>query len=379
MFDASFVCHALEFCPRFSCSWDSDFKVMKDPAEAKHKVWTMKEYRILWQCFEISKLKGESGWKDRMESAWRGADMRDVSLRSLLSKLRDIKFGKLCLLERESIGRRVRSKYLCEDVIEECEEEAEEDDFSTLDNLEEEHSVSDRDDSMSVDLSFEEWIVQGNDEPLEDVLFNAGEVEESNVLKVDLELKVSAERTDVFAEGKSVKPLDEEAKDVLKRLREVFYSKAKESVPSLKTANHLDLKKQLRLVNGVAGNLAVVCQSISEVNQLMYACSLVIAERLGFKKKKSGGMKEKEEPWWKRRITKKVKDWRKDLSRIEELRRRNWKPSEAERKRLNDLYDLDCKGANEVCALLKSKIFSSSAKVKQYEEGKDPVSSKYPI
>ena len=37
---------------------------------------------------------------------------------------------------------------------------------------------------------------------------------------------------------------------------------------------------------------------------------------------------------------------------------------------MNDLYDRECKGVNEVCALLKAKIFSSSAKVKRYEEGK---------
>ena len=63
--------------------------------------------------------------------------------------------------------------------------------------------------------------------------------------------------------------------------------------------------------------------SISEVNHLLYACSFVVAERLGLKKKKAGGRKEKEEPWWKRRIEKKIKEWRKDLSRIDELRRRN--------------------------------------------------------
>ena len=34
------------------------------------------------------------------------------------------------------------------------------------------------------------------------------------------------------------------------------------------------------------------------------------------------------------------------------------------------MYDLDCKGANEVCAFLKSKIFSSSIKVKRFEERK---------
>ena len=171
-------------------------------------------------------------------------------------------------------------------------------------------------------------------------------------------------------QGKFVKPLDDEAKDVLKRLREVFASEAKESVPSLKCRNRLEVEKQLRLVNGVAGNLAVFCQSISEVNHLLYACSFVVAECLGLKKKKAGGRREKEEPWWKRRIEKKVKEWRKDLSRIEELRRKNWKPSEAERSRMNKVYDLDCKGANEVCAFLKSKIFSSSIKVKRYEERK---------
>ena len=88
-------------------------------------------------------------------------------------------------------------------------------------------------------------------------------------------------------------------------------------------------------MNGVAGNLAVSCKSISEVNHLLYAGSVVVAERLGLKKKKAGGRREKEEPWWKRRIEKKVKEWRKDLSRIEELRRKNWKPSEAERSRMN--------------------------------------------
>ena len=91
----------------------------------------------------------------------------------------------------------------------------------------------------------------------------------------------------MFSEGKSVKPLDEEAKDVLKRLREVFASKAKETVPSLKCRNRLEIEKQLRLVNGVAGNLAVSCKTISEVNHLLYACSFVVAECLGLKKEES--------------------------------------------------------------------------------------------
>merc|ERR1712048_544328 len=94
----------------------------------------------------------------------------------------------------------------------------------------------------------------------------AEDVEEPNLPNCDLDMRVSAERIDVFSEGKTVKPLDDEAEDVLKRLREVYSTEAKESVPSLKCRNQLEVKKQLRLVNGVAGNVAVFCQSISEVN-----------------------------------------------------------------------------------------------------------------
>ena len=115
----------------------------------------------------------------------------------------------------------------------------------------------------------------------------------------------------------------------------MFSSKAKESVPSLKSRNRLEVEKQLRLVNGLAGNLAIECSSISEVNHLLYACSLVVAERLRIKKKNIGGRKEKEDPWWKRLIEKKIKDWRKDLSRIDELRRRNWKPTEGSNNNSN--------------------------------------------
>lgn len=64
-----FVRHALEFCPRFSYTWDQDLKVVKDPDGRKFKSWTMQELRVLWRCLEISKLSGEPGWRERMESA----------------------------------------------------------------------------------------------------------------------------------------------------------------------------------------------------------------------------------------------------------------------------------------------------------------------
>ena len=113
---------------------------------------------------------------------------------------------------------------ICEEVIEECEEEAEEDEGSAQDNFDDDLSVSDKDDLDSVDFMFDDWVSQVNDENLEAGMPDVAEVEEPNA---DLEVKVSVERIDVFTEGKTVQPLDKEAKDLLKRLREVFHSKAK--------------------------------------------------------------------------------------------------------------------------------------------------------
>ena len=90
---------------------------MKEPGETKHTAWTMKEYRVLWHALKSAKLTEESGWKERMESAWRGAGTRDVSQRSLVNKLREIKFGKMIRLERENIARGVKRQYLCKKPI----------------------------------------------------------------------------------------------------------------------------------------------------------------------------------------------------------------------------------------------------------------------
>ena len=116
--------------------------------------------------------------------------------------------------------------------------------------------------------------------------------------------------------------------------------------------------------------MARQCESISDVNHLLYSCSFVVAEKLGLTKRRKGERKLKEEPWWKRRIEKNIGIWRKDLSQLEELKRGRWNPSEADRKRLDQKYDLTLKGANEVCSVLKLKIHSSAIKIQKSEDRK---------
>ena len=62
--------------------------------------------------------------------------------------------------------------------------------------------------------------------------------------------------------------------------------------------------------------------------------------------------------------------WRKVLSQLEELKRGKWHPTNAERKRLDQKYDLTLKGANDMCSSLKSKIHASAIKIRKSEERK---------
>ena len=63
---------------------------------------------------------------------------------------------------------------------------------------------------------------------------------------------------------------------------------------------------------------------------------------------------------------KQLVQWRKELSKIEELRRGRWKPSESARKRMDKLYGLTEKVAKDVGSFLKSKIHSGSVMLQRY-------------
>lgn len=72
-------------------------------------------------------------------------------------------------------------------------------------------------------------------------------------------------------------------------------------------------------------NLVKESTSVSEVNRLLYTVSYVVAERLGLIGKKK--QHEKKKPKWQRRIESSILNWRKNLARIEELKKGTKLPS----------------------------------------------------
>ena len=73
-------------------------------------------------------------------------------------------------------------------------------------------------------------------------------------------------------------------------------------VPSLKSRSRPEVMAQVKLVDGVIGNLTQECRSISDSNCLLHAASVVVAERLGLLRERKGARQTKKDPWLKRRI-----------------------------------------------------------------------------
>ena len=98
----------------------------------------------------------------------------------------------------------------------------------------------------------------------------------------------------------------------------------------------------------------------------MYAAAYVTTERMGMIKGRKG--RRTEEPFWKRRIKGNIETWRKDLSKIEEIRRGNMRMKQTERERLNRKYHLEERGTLYVSRMLKQKIKAGGVTIKGYDE-----------
>ena len=73
--------------------------------------------------------------------------------------------------------------------------------------------------------------------------------------------------------------MKDEEKKILRRLREVMLISEKTQLPSLRKVNAKELKETVELVNTVIHN--AITNSITEINNLLYAGACVVAESLG--------------------------------------------------------------------------------------------------
>ena len=84
----------------------------------------------------------------------------------------------------------------------------------------------------------------------------------------------------------------------------------------------------------------VKTNSDSEDNKLLASAAFVVAEMLVVKIRQKSD-KNREEPYWKRRIENDAKTWRKHLSTLEEVRKGNHVLCEKDKKEMIHKYGLE--------------------------------------
>ena len=125
------------------------------------------------------------------------------------------------------------------------------------------------------------------------------------------------------------------------------------------------MKEAVKLLNSVIHN--VIINSITEMNNLLYAGAYVVAEKVG-KNKKTKSNEKQDEPWWKRRIQANIAEWRKDVTRLNEERRSTFEFEKKDLDRMERKYKQSDAGNAQVINLLKEKISAGTTKIRQNEE-----------
>jgi len=104
--------------------------------------------------------------------------------------------------------------------------------------------------------------------------------------------------------------------------------------------------------------------NVSSVNRLIYAGSYVVCERLGLMKPKKEQLRSKK-PWWQRRLEKSIVQWRKDLGRLDEMKK-GVDLKERVKSELENRYKLRERGSRSVVTFLENKIKAASSKIKSF-------------
>ena len=138
--------------------------------------------------------------------------------------------------------------------------------------------------------------------------------------------------------------------ELLSRLMQELDKDKVEQPPNMRNTDRRKLKEKTAEVDTIIKYVPI--NSLSEVNDLMKAVGNVVAKLLRFKSPKK---KEKQEPWWKRRIEGQIKVLRKDTSKLQCLKEGKLNNRDLI-NRLEWKYRTKRKGLNLVIEELKQRV-----------------------
>ena len=185
---------------------------------------------------------------------------------------------------------------------------------------------------------------------------------ERDVLTIDCEIRI--ERIDTWKLGDTERAITNDEQKMLCKLRRLIESEEVELLPPLRKSKML--KDKTNQVKGLIHNITKKNMDVTFINRLMYAVCYVVSEEMGVLKKVKK-KNEKAKPAWQKRIEGNIREWRKDLGRIEEMR----KGIRMNKKKTNNLirkYDVVEKGCASVSTMLKNKIKASATKLQTFKD-----------
>ena len=159
--------------------------------------------------------------------------------------------------------------------------------------------------------------------------------------------------------------LNEEEVVIVMEIAEVIERGRKDKSPALRNIPKKKLLEENAKVDKVLSKLNT--HSITKTNELFYAGTAIVTNRLEVKIDKVAGRKE---PMWKRRLQNKIKELRKNLSQLEASRDkdisnyRHW-------ERLERKYSIRVKRLDVVIEELKQRIIAIAAKLRRYQGRED--------
>ena len=261
--------------------------------------WTKEDNKRLFECYARSKPE-RRGYRKRLLDLWKAyntnTELTEVTEQRLADQVRQIKNKKwLETAEREEIYQRIR------------DEDQETETTEVIPTATPDHATASD---------------------------NQGELQDEGSIPVEEEPRVFT-APDQTQEGIS---LEEDA--LRNRILHVMQLVQRVGLPSLKSCDRAKLRVELGKVNEAVKRIQT--HNITELNSLLYAAAYVTTERMGMLKERRG--RRTDEPFWKRRVKRNIDTWRKDLSKIEEVRRGNMKLKQRERDRLNRKYHLEERG-----------------------------------
>lgn len=305
-----------------------------DVGGGRRQKWSVSDNRMVVYCYVKSRPE-RRGYRKRMHELWVENGMRNVSEQRLADQVRVIK----------------KNEWFSAVEFEEMREMIEREEAAELARESENEEMNEIQEGTPIEVT--EDAVQ--DQVQEEVHENEGADGSDN-------------RNDEEEVEVQFGPLREEEIEVIEMLRRVAESASKVRLPSLSGVASSKLKDATEKVNRVLGFVRV--DSLSELNDLLYAAAKVVTELVGIKcREVAGGTEEKRanEAGWKRRLDTKLIRLRKDMGRLKEWKRGMLK-NEKVQKSLSRRYCVLELGLVVVIEQVRQKIVVVTGKLRRFEE-----------